>query len=88
MTPADPYLVDCAQTFLRCRDLAAEHGTQDARVELLLQRLSVASGLSRAQCELRIELLAQGLDASPPDPRPYNPFAAAYEAFRREFGGR
>jgi hypothetical protein len=83
---ADPYLVDCARTALRCRDFAAQHHAADPRFALLLQRLAAVSGYTQHACEQYIERLAQGIDDSADgDPRPINPFHQAWQAFRREF---
>jgi hypothetical protein len=54
------YLQEYAQTALRCRDFAAELGRVDPRWPLLLQRLSAATGVSRDECERRIEQMASG----------------------------
>jgi hypothetical protein len=79
----DDYLRDCARTFLRCRDFAAKEGMPDPRVGMLLHRLSVSFGMSHAECERRIEQIADG-QAQP------NIFddveAILREQFRRHFG--
>jgi hypothetical protein len=67
------HLQECAQTAIRCRDFAAELGRTDPRWPLLLQRLSAATGVSRDECERRIESMAAGTydyeSEAPPDPR-------------------
>lgn len=50
---------DEARAFPRCRDFAIANRLPDPRVQQLLQRLSLATGLPIAECEHRIERLAQ-----------------------------
>ena len=88
MSTLASYLVDCAQTALRCRDYAAERGANDPRYELMLQRLSVTTGLTPVECDQRIERLARGIDDSPGGRQAHDPFASVWAHFRREFWSR